>query len=65
VAFELTAPGGDAWRFLPDGEAATVVSGPADELCLVAARRARPEDTSLTGTGPDVAGVLELVRTYA
>jgi uncharacterized protein (TIGR03084 family) len=68
VAFELTAPGGadgDRWRFLPDTEPATRVSGPAEELCLVAARRVDPSATGLTGTGPDLAAVLDLVRTYA
>lgn len=66
VAFELTAPGGDdVWRFRPDADAPTVVSGPAAELCLVAARRADPVATGLTATGPDGAAVLELVRTYA
>lgn len=66
VAFELSAPGGeDVWRFLPDVEAATHVSGPADELCLVAARRVDPSATALEGTGPDAAAVLDLIRTYA
>jgi uncharacterized protein (TIGR03084 family) len=66
VAFELTAPGGgDDWRFLPDTEPTTRVSGRADELCLVAARRVDPSATGLTGTGPDLAAVLDLVRTYA
>jgi uncharacterized protein (TIGR03084 family) len=66
VAFELTTPDGDdVWRFLPDAEAATQVSGRADELCLVAARRVEPSATGLTATGPDGAAVLDLVRTYA
>jgi uncharacterized protein (TIGR03084 family) len=66
VAFELTPPGGgDDWRFLPDGEPTTRVSGPAEELCLVAARRVDPSATRLTGTGPDATAVLDLVRTYA
>jgi uncharacterized protein (TIGR03084 family) len=67
VAFELRGPGGDRWSFAPDGEARTTarttVRGDAVELCLVAARRAGPEDTSLRVEGPDP--VLELVRTYA
>ena len=32
---------------------------------MVAARRRSPSDTALVATGPDAAGVLELVRTYA
>jgi uncharacterized protein (TIGR03084 family) len=66
VAFELTGPDGDPWSFVPDGApAVTVVRGDAVELCLVAARRAEPADTGLTGEGPDAEAVLELVRTYA
>jgi uncharacterized protein (TIGR03084 family) len=65
VAFELVAPSGAPWHFLPDGDPATVIEGSGAELCLVAARRVAPEDTSLRGTGPDARAVLELVRTYA
>jgi uncharacterized protein (TIGR03084 family) len=70
VAFELTGPEGedDVWRFLPDAadtEATTRVSGPARDLCLVAARRVDPPETGLVATGPDAAAVLDLVRTYA
>lgn len=63
VAFELRGPNGDLWSFTPDSGAATTVRGDALELCMVAAQRARPEDTSLRVDGPDP--VLELVRTYA
>ena len=66
VSFELAAPGGgDDWSFVPDAEAPTHISGPAEELCLVAARRVQPSATGLTGTGPDADAVLDLVRTYA
>jgi uncharacterized protein (TIGR03084 family) len=65
VAFELRGPSGDKWTFAPDGDPVTVVRGDAVELCLVAARRVGPEQTSLGGDGPDVATVLELIRTYA
>lgn len=63
VALELGAPDGDVWSFTPDSEASTTVRGDAVEWCMVAAQRARPEDTSLRVEGPDP--VLELVRTYA
>jgi hypothetical protein len=50
----------------PDGEdAVTTIRGDGIELCLVAARRLDPADTELSGDGPDVDAVLELVRTYA
>jgi len=65
VAFELLGPTGDAWDFVPDGAPLTVIRGDAVELCLVAGRRAAPEDTGLRGDGPDAGAVLELVRTYA
>jgi uncharacterized protein (TIGR03084 family) len=65
VAFDLSAPGGARWRFVPDTEPATVIEGPGAELCMVAARRVAPDATSLRATGPDARAVLELVRTYA
>jgi len=65
VSFELQAPSGKRWHFVPDSEPATVIEGPGAELCLVAARRVAPEHTSLRGTGPDAQAVLQLVRTYA
>jgi hypothetical protein len=66
VAFELTGPSGDPWTLAPDGEdAVTTIRGDGIELCLVAARRLDPADTELSGDGPDVDAVLELVRTYA
>jgi uncharacterized protein (TIGR03084 family) len=65
VAFELRAPTGGQWQFVPDAEPATLIEGAAADLCLVAARRVAAEDTSLRGTGPDARAVLELVRTYA
>jgi uncharacterized protein (TIGR03084 family) len=65
VALRLTAPDGTTWEFEPDEPAATMVSGPALDFCLVAARRISPSETALTATGPDGADVLDLVRTFA
>jgi uncharacterized protein (TIGR03084 family) len=65
VAFDLRAPSGARWNFVPDTEPATVIEGSGAELCLVAARRLTPDETLLRGTGPDAQAVLELVRTYA
>ena len=65
VAFELRAPSGKAWDFIPDVEPSTVIRGEALELCLVAAQRAEPAETGLRGAGPHADAVLELVRTYA
>jgi uncharacterized protein (TIGR03084 family) len=65
VAFELCAPSGAVWHFATDEPPLTTVEGDGVELCLVAARRVAPAETSLRGTGPDADAVLELVRTYA
>ncbi|HEV7687537.1 MAG TPA: wyosine base formation domain-containing protein, partial [Acidimicrobiia bacterium] len=65
VALTLTAPDGTPWEFAPDGPAATTVSGPALDFCLVAARRIPPSATALRATGADADTVLDLVRTFA
>jgi uncharacterized protein (TIGR03084 family) len=65
VAFELAAPNGDTWHFVPEAEPLTTVEGSAVELCTVAGQRANADDTELHGTGPDAAAVLEHVRTFA
>lgn len=65
VAFELRSPGGETWTFTPDDPATTTITGAADELCGVAARRLDPAETSLSGSGTDAEAVLALVRTYA
>ena len=64
VTFVLMGSDGQEWRF-ESPDAATVVQGPAHDLCLVAARRRAPADTALCASGPDADAVLELVRTYA
>lgn len=65
VALRLTAPDGTLWSFDPYEPAATTVSGPALDFCLVAARRVPPAETALVATGPDAVEVLGLVRTFA
>lgn len=65
VAFELVAPDGSAWDFVPETDAVTVIRGDAYDLCRVAAQRVNPAATTLRGEGPDVDAVLALVRTYA
>jgi uncharacterized protein (TIGR03084 family) len=65
VAVILTGPGDEPWELLPDEPAATTVTGPALDFCLVAARRLDPADSALEATGADATAVLELVRTFA
>jgi uncharacterized protein (TIGR03084 family) len=65
VRFAVTAPvGGETWSF-GDPDAATVVTGPALDLCLVAGQRTPASATALAATGPDAADVLALMRTFA
>jgi len=65
VALHLRGPSGDEWSFVPDTKPLTTIRGDAAELCAVAGRRVAPEDTGLTGDGPDAGRVLALIRTYA
>jgi hypothetical protein len=64
VALRLTGPSGEAWSF-GDDDSTVTVEGAAGEWCRVAARRLRPDDTSLRAEGPGAERVLEVVRTYA
>ena len=61
----LTAPDGTTWDFTPDGPAATTVTGPALDFCLVAAQRLPASGSALEGRGSDADAVLALVRTFA
>jgi uncharacterized protein (TIGR03084 family) len=65
VAFHLLSPGGEPWDFVPDEPPVTTITGPAVELCAVAARRLDPSATTLSAVGPDADAVLALIRTYA
>ena len=64
VRFELHAPTGEQWT-VGDDDAPTVIRGAAVDLVEVAGQRRTADGTSLTGEGPDAAGVLDLVRTFA
>lgn len=65
VAFVLSSPTGGEWTFGDPASAATVVRGPAHDLCLVAGQRANATDTALVATGPDADDLLALMRTFA
>ena len=65
VELLLTGAAGEGWDFVPEEPAVTTITGTALDLCQVAGQRAVAADTSLSGTGPDVDGVLELIRTFA
>lgn len=51
VRVELTAPSGGRWTF-GDDAAAELVSGPAEDFCLVITQRRHVDDTELVATGP-------------
>jgi hypothetical protein len=57
VAAILIAPEGEEWRFADIASAATTVTGPAEDWCLVAARRMDPATARLRAEGPDAAAV--------
>ena len=63
----MTAPDGSGWAFGLDDEPppVTTVRGPAEDFCLVAARRLDPAASALTAECPDAAAVLAQPRTVA
>lgn len=65
VRFTLTGPDGEVWDLAPDEAVVTTITGTAFDLCQVAGQRADAGETGLTGTGPDAAAILALVRTFA
>jgi uncharacterized protein (TIGR03084 family) len=65
VALTLIAPDGSTWDFGDRATAATTIEGPAEQFCLIAARRLDPADSTMRATGRHAAEVLRLVRTYA
>jgi uncharacterized protein (TIGR03084 family) len=64
VQCELTAPGGDTWRYGP-ADADSTITGAAGAFCRVGAQRLAPEDSGLVTTGPHGEAALRVLRTYA
>jgi uncharacterized protein (TIGR03084 family) len=64
VFCELTAPDGSTWTYGPD-DCDSTIRGAAGEFCRVGARRLRPDETSLTTSGPHAADALRVLRNYA
>lgn len=64
VRVELTAPDGSLWRLGPQ-EAEQVVSGGAEEFCLVLTQRRHVEDTALRSHGEAAREWLLVGQTYA
>ncbi|MQA25313.1 MAG: TIGR03084 family protein [Micromonosporaceae bacterium] len=61
---ELTGPDGDLWVFGPE-DAAQRVTGPAVDLCLLAAQRVHRSDTALVAEGPDADHWLDIAQMFA
>jgi uncharacterized protein (TIGR03084 family) len=61
--FELTAPSGATWEFGP-ADAEQKITGPAEDLCLLATRRRHRDDLALTATGPDADTWLDIAQAY-
>jgi uncharacterized protein (TIGR03084 family) len=61
---ELTGPGGESWTFGPE-DAAQRVTGPALDLCLLAAQRVHRDDTALVAVGADADHWLDIAQMFA
>jgi uncharacterized protein (TIGR03084 family) len=64
VFVDLTAPGGDRWRW-GEPDATDRVHGPALDFCLVITQRRHVADTALITTGPVAAQWLTIAQAFA
>ena len=61
--YELTAPSGALWTFGPD-DAAQRITGPAEDLCLLATRRRHRDDLAVHAVGADAEAWLDIAQAY-
>ena len=61
--FEITGPDGDLWTYGP-ADSGQRISGPALDLCLLAARRRHRDDLALRASGAEAATWLEIAQAY-
>jgi uncharacterized protein (TIGR03084 family) len=61
---ELDAPDGERWTWGPD-DSTELVSGPADDFCLVVTQRRHVDDTALSALGAGAAAWLEIAQCFA
>ena len=61
--YELTGPSGAVWEFGP-ADAEQKITGPAEDLCLLATRRRHRDDLALTATGVDADAWLDIAQCY-
>lgn len=64
VRIELNAPDGTSWAFGSE-RAGELITGPAEDFCLVLTRRRHVEDTALVARGKAANEWLELGQAYA
>jgi uncharacterized protein (TIGR03084 family) len=64
VRVELASPSGEVWTFGPEG-AAEVVTGPAEDFCLVVTQRRHVDDTALVVTGTVARDWMERAQAFA
>jgi uncharacterized protein (TIGR03084 family) len=62
-SFQITGPTGDTWHHGPD-DAPNVISGPAQDFCLLVTRRRHPDDLTLSATGPHASHWLSIAQAY-
>jgi uncharacterized protein (TIGR03084 family) len=63
IRFEITSPSGRPLTFGPSS-ADNVVSGPAEDFCLLVTRRRHRADLALRATGPVANGWLDIAQAY-
>jgi uncharacterized protein (TIGR03084 family) len=61
--FEITLPSGQLWTSGP-ADAAQRITGPAEDLCLLATRRRHRDDLALTATGELADQWLDIAQAY-
>lgn len=64
VHVALTAPSGEVWQWGPE-DAADVVSGPAEDFCLVVTQRRHVDDTALQVEGEAARDWMEKAQAFA
>lgn len=64
VRVELSAPDGGVWTWGPEG-AADLVTGSAEDFCLLVTQRRHRTDTDLTAVGPVADAWLDLAQAFA
>ncbi len=64
VRVELTAPSGNIWSWGP-GDAKEIISGPAQDFCLVVVQRRHVDDTALEVTGDTARDWMEKAQCFA